>query len=68
PVSTFRVAMGATEDFLRDLQETGIQTDWLERMQHRSRLYELVRYEEYNDFDKSVFTYSKDTYQPTFES
>ena len=37
-------------------------------MQHRSRLYELVRYEEYNDFDKSVFTYSKDTYQPTFES
>ena len=68
PVSTFRVALGATEDFLRDLQETGIQTDWLERMQHRSRLYELVRYEEYNDFDKSVFTYSKDTYQPTFES
>ena len=68
PVSSFRVAMGATEDFLRDLQETGIQTDWLERMQHRSRLYELVRYEEYNDFDKSVFTYSKDTYQPTFES
>ena len=68
PVSSFRVAMGATEDFLRDVQETGIQTDWLERMQHRSRLYELVRYEEYNDFDKSVFTYSKDTYQPTFES
>ena len=68
PVSSFRVAMGVTEDFLRDMQETGIQTDWLERMQHRSRLYELVRYEEYNDFDKSVFTYSKDTYQPTFES
>ena len=68
PVSSFRVAMGATEDFLRDLQETGIQTDWLERMQHRSRLYELVRYEEYNDFDKSVFTYSKDTYRPAFES
>ena len=68
PVSSFRVAMGATEDFLRDVQETGIQTDWLERMQRRSRLYELVRYEEYNDFDQSVFTYSKDTYQPTFES
>ena len=68
PVSTFRVAMGATEDFLRDMHETGLQTDWLERMQHRSRLYELVRYEEYNDFDQSVFTYSKDTYRPTFES
>ncbi|KKO77342.1 methylisocitrate lyase [Corynebacterium striatum] len=67
PVSTLRVAMGATEDFLRDLQETGIQTDWLERMQHRSRLYELVRYNEYNAFDQAVFTYSKDAYKATFE-
>ncbi|HDG7290883.1 TPA: hypothetical protein PGF36_002740, partial [Staphylococcus aureus] len=64
---TLRVAMGATEDFLRDLQETGIQTDWLERMQHRSRLYELVRYNEYNAFDQAVFTYSKDAYKATFE-
>ncbi|MGX1738365.1 methylisocitrate lyase [Corynebacterium flavescens] len=67
PVSTFRVAMGATEDFLRDLQETGIQSDWLDRMQHRSRLYELVRYNEYNAFDQEVFTYSKDSYKPTFD-
>lgn len=67
PVSSFRVAMGATEDFLRDLQEAGIQTDWLERMQHRARLYELVRYNEYNDFDQSVFTYSKESYKPVFE-
>ncbi|HCG47231.1 MULTISPECIES: methylisocitrate lyase [Corynebacterium] len=67
PVSTFRVAMGATEDFLRDLQETGIQSEWLDRMQHRSRLYELVRYNEYNAFDQEVFTYSKDSYKPTFD-
>ncbi|APT93136.1 methylisocitrate lyase [Corynebacterium phocae] len=66
PVSTFRVCMGATENFLRDLKETGIQTAWLERMQHRSRLYELVRYNEYNDFDQSVFTYSQENYRPTF--
>ncbi|MEX3515049.1 MULTISPECIES: methylisocitrate lyase [unclassified Corynebacterium] len=66
PVSTFRVAMGATEDFLRDMADTGLQTEWLERMQHRSRLYELVRYDEYNAFDNSVFTYSKDSYRPTF--
>ena len=59
PVSTFRVAMGQTEEFLRDVKETGIQTDWLGRMQHRSRLYELVRYAEYNAFDSDVFTYSK---------
>lgn len=66
PVSTFRVAMGATEDFLRDMADTGLQAEWLERMQHRSRLYELVRYDEYNAFDNSVFTYSKDSYRPTF--
>ncbi|OFS20232.1 methylisocitrate lyase [Corynebacterium sp. HMSC04H06] len=66
PVSTFRVAMGATEDFLRDMANTGLQAEWLERMQHRSRLYELVRYDEYNAFDNSVFTYSKDSYRPTF--
>lgn len=66
PVSTFRVAMGATEAFLRDMANTGLQTEWLERMQHRSRLYELVRYDEYNAFDNSVFTYSKDSYCPTF--
>lgn len=66
PVSTFRVAMGATEAFLRDMANTGLQTEWLERMQHRSRLYELVRYDEYNAFDNSVFTYSKDSYRPTF--
>ena len=66
PVSTFRVAMGATEAFLRNMANTGLQTEWLERMQHRSRLYELVRYDEYNAFDNSVFTYSKDSYRSTF--
>ncbi|MDY3126537.1 MAG: methylisocitrate lyase [Corynebacterium sp.] len=66
PVSTFRVAMGATEEFLRELGARGIQSEWLERMQHRSRLYELVRYNEYNSFDQSVFTYSADNYRTTF--
>ena len=67
PVSTLRVAMGATEEFLRDMNSEGLQSEeWLERMQHRSRLYELVRYNEYNDFDQSVFTYSQETYKPTF--
>jgi methylisocitrate lyase len=34
-------------------------------MQHRSRLYELLRYSEYNEFDTSVFTYSRENYDPT---
>src|SRR5690625_1273619 len=43
PVSTLRVAMGATEEFLRDMQSEVLQSEeWLDRMQHRSRLYELV--------------------------
>lgn len=67
PVTTFRIAMGQTEAMLRDIAETGTQEPWLDKMQHRSRLYELVRYEDYNQFDQSVFTYSKDTYQATFD-
>ena len=27
-------------------------------MQHRSRLYELLQYERYNDFDSGIFTYT----------
>lgn len=66
PVTTLRIAMGAVEEALKEIGETGTQTGWLDRMQHRSRLYELVKYEEYNSFDQSVFTYSKDSYKSTF--
>lgn len=66
PVTTLRIAMGATEEALREIADTGTQTGWVDKMQHRSRLYELVRYADYNDFDQEVFTYSADTYQPTF--
>ena len=67
PVTTFRTAMGQTEQMLREIAQTGTQDAWLDRMQHRSRLYELVRYDEYNQFDQSVFTYSAENYRPTFE-
>ncbi|MCI1255105.1 MULTISPECIES: methylisocitrate lyase [Corynebacterium] len=65
PVTTLRIAMGQVEQALGDIASTGTQRDWLDRMQHRSRLYELLRYREYNEFDTSVFTYSPDTYDPT---
>ncbi|MDO5454639.1 MAG: methylisocitrate lyase [Corynebacterium sp.] len=67
PVTTLRIAMGAVEDALREIGSTGTQTGWLDKMQHRSRLYELVRYEDYNAFDQQVFTYSAESYKPTFE-
>ncbi|MEJ6550779.1 methylisocitrate lyase [Corynebacterium sp. USCH3] len=58
PVTTLRIAMGQVEAALSDIAETGTQTGWIDRMQHRSRLYELLRYSEYNAFDSNVFTYT----------
>lgn len=66
PVTLLRIAMGQVEQALGDIANTGTQTDWVDRMQHRSRLYELLRYNEYNAFDQQVFTYSADSYKPTF--
>lgn len=63
PVTTLRIAMGQVEDALGDIAETGTQTSWLDRMQHRSRLYEFLRYAEYNAFDQKVFTYSRENYE-----
>lgn len=59
PVTTLRIAMGQVEAALGDIAETGTQTRWIDRMQHRSRLYELLRYSEYNAFDTDVFTYTR---------
>lgn len=57
PVTTLRIAMGAVERGLRHIAAAGTQTDLLDDMQHRSRLYELLRYSEYNVFDQKLFTY-----------
>ncbi|KAH8286806.1 hypothetical protein KR044_007003, partial [Drosophila immigrans] len=65
PVTTLRIAMGQVEEALGDIAGTGTQKEWLDRMQHRSRLYELLRYDEYNEFDQGVFTYSRESYDPT---
>jgi methylisocitrate lyase len=45
PMTAFRVAMKASADFLTDLKRTGSQKDWLERMQTRKELYELLEYD-----------------------
>src|SRR5437868_6306617 len=42
PMSAFRVAMKASEEFLRALKKNGAQSDWLEKMQTREELYELL--------------------------
>ncbi|WP_063051237.1 methylisocitrate lyase [Nocardia arthritidis] len=58
PVSTLRLAMFAAEAGLREIFERGTQAGLLDRMQHRSRLYELLRYEAYNEFDSDIFDFT----------
>jgi methylisocitrate lyase len=45
PMSAFRVSMKASENFLRALKEQGTQSQWLEKMQTRQELYELLDYD-----------------------
>jgi len=45
PMSAFRVAMKASQEFFRDLKADGSQNKWLERMQTRKELYELLDYD-----------------------
>jgi methylisocitrate lyase len=45
PQSAFRVSMKASEGFLCDLKKQGIQSGWIEKMQTREQLYELLDYD-----------------------
>jgi methylisocitrate lyase len=51
PVTTLRLAMHGVEVGLREIASSGTQSGLVDRMQHRSRLYELLRYSDYNQFD-----------------
>ncbi|HTM85891.1 MAG TPA: isocitrate lyase/phosphoenolpyruvate mutase family protein, partial [Mycobacterium sp.] len=58
PVSTLRLAMFAVEAGLREIDTAGTQSGLLDRMQHRSRLYELLRYADYSQFDEAIFNFT----------
>jgi methylisocitrate lyase len=45
PQSAFRVSMKASEEFLRDLKKCGRQSGWIDKMQTREQLYELLDYD-----------------------
>jgi methylisocitrate lyase len=45
PQSAFRVSMKASEEFLRALKKAGTQSGWIDRMQTREELYELLDYD-----------------------
>jgi methylisocitrate lyase len=45
PQSAFRVAMKATGEFFRDLKQHGTQSAWIDKMQTRKELYEMLNYD-----------------------
>ncbi|MFZ1220276.1 MAG: methylisocitrate lyase [Chthoniobacterales bacterium] len=45
PQTAFRVSMFAVGEMLRDLKQAGTQEGWLERMQTRQDLYDLLDYD-----------------------
>jgi methylisocitrate lyase len=57
PVTTLRLAMKAVEDGLDFIKSNGSQEGILDKMQHRKRLYEILKYEEYNNFDQNIFNF-----------
>ncbi|MGN7133886.1 methylisocitrate lyase [Rhodococcoides corynebacterioides] len=63
PVTTLRLAMGAIETGLREIHASGTQVGLLDRMQTRSRLYEVLEYERYTDFDSGIFDFALDRNQ-----
>ena len=45
PQSAFRVSMKASEGFFAALKKTGTQSDWIDKMQTRQELYDLLDYD-----------------------
>jgi methylisocitrate lyase len=50
--------MHAVELGLREIADSGTQSELLDRMQHRGRLYELLRYAEYTRFDSDIYNFA----------
>jgi methylisocitrate lyase len=57
PVTSLRLAMKAVEEGLAVLKKEGTQDSLLKQMQTRVELYELLRYKDYEQFDKDVFNF-----------
>ena len=57
PVTTLRLAMKAVEDGLAILRKDGTQGALLDRMQTRAELYELLRYQDYAQFDQEIYNF-----------
>ena len=54
PMTAFRVMMRAAEDLYRELKSTGSQAAFIDRMQTRKELYELIRYADFEEVDRQI--------------
>ena len=54
PMTAFRVMMKAVEGVLTEIRDQGSPAAWLDRMQTREELYELLRYPEYEAMDRRL--------------
>jgi len=57
-VTTLRLAMFPVETGLRAIVETGTQSGLFDQMQHRGRLYELLRCADYYQFDSDIYNFA----------
>ncbi len=57
PVTTLRLAMKAVESGLLQIKADGTQEALIAKMQTRKELYDLTNYEDYNQFDQSIFNF-----------
>lgn len=55
PVTTLRIANKAIKEALLEIRASGTQKNLLEKMQTRSELYDLIKYTNYEEFDKGIF-------------
>jgi methylisocitrate lyase len=54
PVTTLRVAERAAEDVLREIKDKGTQKAFVDRMQTRAELYEVLEYARYQELDQQI--------------
>lgn len=54
PMTSFRVMMKAVEGVFTDIRDKGTPAAWLDRMQTRAELYDLIDYDTYNETDSRL--------------
>jgi methylisocitrate lyase len=57
PVTALRVAMKKTKSLYHEIKKNGTQVGYLNKMQTREELYDLINYDSYTNLDDKVANY-----------